>query len=204
VVETVRVIDWNNPENNDFFLASQFWVSGEMHKRRADLVGVVNGLPLVFVEFKAYHRRLEKLRRLIEEYNSGSMNVEAYFSALLRLAEELDEEERRSISEGLSEEELAVFDILTKPEISITEKERARVKQVARELLETLKREKLVLDWRKRQRSRAEVRVAIEDSLDRLPENYTPKLYRAKCEAVYQHAYDSYYGPGESIYAKAG
>jgi type I restriction enzyme R subunit len=58
-VETVRVIDWNNPENNDFFLASQFWVSGEMHKRRADLVGFLNGLPLVFVEFKAYHRRLE-------------------------------------------------------------------------------------------------------------------------------------------------
>jgi type I restriction enzyme, R subunit len=52
---------------------------------------------------------LEKLRRLIEEYNSGSMNVEAYFRALLRLAEELDEEERRSISEGLSEEELALF-----------------------------------------------------------------------------------------------
>jgi type I restriction enzyme, R subunit len=58
-VETVRVVDWNNPDNNAFFLASQFWVSGEMHKRRADLVGFVNGLPLVFVEFKAYHRRLE-------------------------------------------------------------------------------------------------------------------------------------------------
>ncbi len=38
-VEIVKVIDWNNPENNDFFLASQFWVVGEMYKRRADLVG---------------------------------------------------------------------------------------------------------------------------------------------------------------------
>ncbi len=116
---------------------------------------------------------LEKMGRLIEECNSGSMNVEASFWALLRLAEELDEEERRGISEGFSEEELAVFDILTKPEISIIEKERAHVKEVACELLETLKREKLVHDWRKRQRSLAEVRIAIEETLDGLPEAYT-------------------------------
>ncbi|MGH3089546.1 MAG: type I restriction endonuclease subunit R [Rubrobacteraceae bacterium] len=145
----------------------------------------------------------ERLRQLISAYNSGSMNVEAYFEALLKFAGELDEEEQRGVSEGLSEEELAVFDLLMKPEVSMTEKERARVKEVARELLDTLKKEKLTLDWRKRQRSRAEVRVAIEESLDELPENFTPNLYRAKCEAVYQHVYDSYYGSGESIYAKA-
>jgi type I restriction enzyme, R subunit len=147
---------------------------------------------------------LEKLRRLIEEYNSGSMNVEAYFKALLRFAEELDEEERRGISEGLSEEELAVFDILTKPEISMTDKERSRVKEVARDLLETLKKEKLVLDWRKRQQSRAAVRVTIAEVLDYLPETFTMELYRRKCDAIYQHVYDSYYGSGRSIYAKAG
>lgn len=59
IVETVRIIDWNEPSNNDFFLASQFWVSGEMYKRRADLVGFVNGIPLVFIELKASHKRLE-------------------------------------------------------------------------------------------------------------------------------------------------
>jgi hypothetical protein len=58
-VETVRVIDWSEPENNDFLLASQFWVTGEMYKRRADLVGFVNGLPLLFMELKASHRKLE-------------------------------------------------------------------------------------------------------------------------------------------------
>jgi type I restriction enzyme R subunit len=56
---TVKVIDWEKPENNDFFLASQFWISGDMYKRRADLVGFVNGLPLVFIELKASHKRLE-------------------------------------------------------------------------------------------------------------------------------------------------
>ena len=50
--ETLKVIDWENPENNDFFLASQFWIAGEMHKRRPDAIGFINGLPLVLMEFK--------------------------------------------------------------------------------------------------------------------------------------------------------
>ena len=57
--ETVKIIDWDNSENNDFFLASQFWVTGEMYTRRADLVGFVNGIPLLFIELKAAHKRLE-------------------------------------------------------------------------------------------------------------------------------------------------
>ena len=58
-VEVVRVVDWDNSSNNDFLLCPQFWVTGEMHTRRADLVGFVNGLPLVLVELKAAHKRLE-------------------------------------------------------------------------------------------------------------------------------------------------
>ena len=69
----VRVIDWNEPGNNDFFLASQFWVTGEMYKRRADLVGFVNGLPLVFVELKklkvehAYEHNLKDYKATIPQ-----------------------------------------------------------------------------------------------------------------------------------------
>ena len=58
-VELIRVIDWTTPENNDFFLASQLWVTGEMYKRRPDLVGFVNGIPLVLLELKASHKSLE-------------------------------------------------------------------------------------------------------------------------------------------------
>jgi type I restriction enzyme, R subunit len=58
-VEIVRVVDWNEPKNNDFFLASQFWISGDYGRKRADLVGFVNGLPLVFIELKASHKSLE-------------------------------------------------------------------------------------------------------------------------------------------------
>ncbi len=57
--EIVRVVDWNEPKNNDYFLASQFWISGDYGRKRADLIGFVNGLPLVFIELKASHKSLE-------------------------------------------------------------------------------------------------------------------------------------------------
>ncbi len=59
IAETIRVIDWNDPTQNDYFLASQPWITGEMYKRRADLIGFVNGIPLVFAELKAPQKNVE-------------------------------------------------------------------------------------------------------------------------------------------------
>ena len=81
--------------------------------------------------------------------------------------------------------------------------EREQVKKVAQELLDTLKAERLVLDWRKKQQTRAGVQLTIEQVLDKLPTAFTPELYKAKCEVVYQHVYDAYYGAGKSLYATA-
>lgn len=50
--DRVMYIDWNQPNKNDYFLASQMWITGELHKKRPDLVGFVNGIPLVLVELK--------------------------------------------------------------------------------------------------------------------------------------------------------
>ena len=50
--ERVRVVDWEQPEQNDFLLASQFSVVGSLYTCRPDLVGFVNGLPWVVVELK--------------------------------------------------------------------------------------------------------------------------------------------------------
>jgi type I restriction enzyme R subunit len=72
-----------------------------------------------------------------------------------------------------------------------------------RDLLATLKKEKLVLDWRKRQQSRAAVRVCIEEVLDLLPRTYSSETYRQKCDGVYQHVYDSYWGAGRGAYGTA-
>ncbi len=48
----VQVIDWEHPANNDFLLVSQFSVTGALYTCRPDLVGFVNGLPLVVIELK--------------------------------------------------------------------------------------------------------------------------------------------------------
>ena len=59
ITENVTVIDWKNPTNNDFFLASQFWITGELYPRRPDLIGFINGIPLIFIELKASRERVE-------------------------------------------------------------------------------------------------------------------------------------------------
>ena len=57
-VLVLQVIDWETPKNNDFFAASQFWITGEMYTRRPDLIGFVNGIPLVLMEFKRIDENL--------------------------------------------------------------------------------------------------------------------------------------------------
>lgn len=61
--ERVRVIDWRDLGANEFTLISQVWISGELHRRRTDLIGFVNGVPLLFIELKAGHRRIEDAYR---------------------------------------------------------------------------------------------------------------------------------------------
>ena len=57
---TVQIIDWNEPENNHYLLVSQLWVSGDYGNKRPDLVGFVNGLPLLLFELKKPARRIEE------------------------------------------------------------------------------------------------------------------------------------------------
>lgn len=79
------------------------------------------------------------------------------------------------------------------------------VRGVARDLLGTLRREKLALDWRKRQHARARDRVAIEELLDQgLPPVYDADLFARKCDAVYRLVFDADAGPGRSLDATAG
>jgi type I restriction enzyme R subunit len=147
---------------------------------------------------------MDKFQQMIDEYNAGSLNIETFFDKLIQFAKDLNEEEKRAIAEGLSEEELTIFDLLTKPEMKISKKEEQLVKKVAQDLLLTLKREKLVIDWRKKQQARAAVRLSIEEILDQLPRVYTPSIYKQKCDAVYQHVYEAYFGSNKSIYSMVG
>lgn len=190
----------------DFEALQRHFEKSRKHTEVEKLKGMINAKLNKLVRLnKSRIDFAEEFQKMIDEYNSGALNVEIMFDKLLAFAKELTEEEKRGIAEQLTEEELALFDILTKPEPKLTNKEKNQVKKAVRELLEILKREKLVLDWRKRQQTRAAVLITIQDYLDReLPRAYTPEIFNQKCDLVYQHVYDCYYGAGQSIYSRAG
>ena len=134
---------------------------------------------------------LEQFEKLLLEYNNGSKNIEEFFDALMKFAESLNEEEKRGIREELSEEELAIFDLLYKDDLK--EKEIKEIKKVARDLLKTLKQKAFVLDWRKTQQGRANVLVTIKDVLyDELPEPYDEGLIEAKTSKIFGYVFESY------------
>lgn len=101
----------------------------------------------------------------------------------------------------MSEEELVIFDILTRPAPELSTEERAEVKKVARELLGRLK-DSLVLNWRQKAAARSTLRLAIEDTLDSgLPRAYTPEIYKQKCTALFEHVYESYPERNAGLYS---
>jgi len=169
----------------------------EAEKLRAALGGEVQRLTRLNKTRVNYAAQLE---RMIHEYNSGSANVEAFFEELLRLGRDLSEEVKRALRERLSEEELAVFDLITTSGGELPDAEREQVKTVARGLLGTLKSDRLVLDWRKKQQARARVRQAIRRELDHLPNTFPQPDYEQAVTNVYAHVYESYRGEGDSVY----
>ncbi len=143
----------------------------------------------------------EKFEALIESYNTGSATIEALYAELLEFSNNLNDEQQRHARENMSEEELVIFDILTRPAPELSPEERAEVKKVARELLARLKA-LLVLSWRQKSAARSQLKLTIEDTLDSgLPRAYTPELYNQKCSAVFEHVYESYPERNTGVYA---
>lgn len=50
--KNAMVIDFHNPENNHFLAVQELKIHGELYRRRTDVVGFVNGIPLLFIELK--------------------------------------------------------------------------------------------------------------------------------------------------------
>jgi type I restriction enzyme R subunit len=141
---------------------------------------------------------------LISSYNAGSRSVEEVYKQLLQLSLQLSQEQQRHIRENLSEEELAMFDILLQSAPDLSDSDRAKVKQSARELVERIK-DLLVLNWQQKFDARARLKEQIADALDLgLPRAYTPELYRQKCEAVFAHIEHAYPERDQSVYVVNG
>ena len=146
------------------------------------------------------HELVERIEELIAAYNAGSLNIEEVIRRLIALSRDLSAEEQRGVVEGMSEEELAVFDLLTKPDPVLTDAERDQVRGVAKRLLAHV-HEKLVLDWRRKAETMADVRVAIRDVLDELPADPYPRtVYDAKVQAVFDHVCTAYGEEGGTVY----
>lgn len=144
---------------------------------------------------------VQRIEDLIAEYNAGSVNIDEYLRRLVELSRTLTDEEQRATREDLTEEELAIFDLLTKPEPVLTDDERATVKASAKRLL-TYLHDKLVLDWRRKAATTAAVRITIGRVLDEdLPADpYPPDVFDAKVQAVFDHVSTAYADDGSTVY----
>lgn len=108
----------------------------------------------------------KKYQNIIADYNreKDRATVEETFANLTKLVAEMDDEAQRHVREGLSEEELAFFDMLTKENISKADRE--RVKQASKGLLATLKDQLATMPaWTKNTTTQADVKVLILDTL---------------------------------------
>lgn len=129
---------------------------------------------------------------MLPSFIDGSRNIEQLFLDLLKLSNSLDDEQKRHVREHLTEEELVIFDILTRPAPELSTDEGDEVKKVSKELLVKLK-QLLVLNWRHKVAARSSLKLAIEDTLaDNLPSAYTMELCAQKSSAIFEHVFESY------------
>lgn len=145
----------------------------------------------------------EQYKLIIDEYNNGKDTnaTEEAFKNLTQFSQTLSAEDSRAVREGLTEETLAIFDLLKKD--SLNQKQIAEVKKIAQKTLDALKEAKLRLEhWRESTQIRAQVKTSIYDNLLWLPkEPYTEDEVYEKADVVYQHIFTNYPGGGKSVYS---
>ncbi len=133
-----------------------------------------------------YYKRYQEI---IADYNreKDRATVEATFAQLVELATGLDVEQRRAAEEGLTDDELALFDLLFQDRI--TKAERERLKQASRGLLGSLQELlRPMPDWTQKAATQAEVRVFILDHLyQSLPR---PPFSDTETEEIAARVYD--------------
>jgi type I restriction enzyme R subunit len=139
------------------------------------------------------HDLVRRIEQLIADYNAGSINIDVYLRRLIDLSHDLTAEEQRAVVEGMTEEELAIFDLLTKPGPALGPDDLDRVRSVAKGLLAHI-HDKLVVDWRTRAEAQADMRVAIRHQLDTgLPDDPYPRdVFDEKVQAIFDHVLTAY------------
>ena len=132
----------------------------------------------------------KKYQEIIAAYNQDKdrATVEDTFAKLMDLARGLDAEQRRAVEEGLSEDQLALFDLVQRADL--TKADRERIKQASRELLAGVLVVIAPLDrWTEKEQTQAEVETYILDHVyQTLPEPpYTPDDKAQVAQLLYRH-----------------
>jgi type I restriction enzyme R subunit len=132
----------------------------------------------------------KKYQEIIAAYNQDKdrATVEDTFANLMELANSLNDEQRRAVNEGLSEDQLALFDLVQRADLSKAARE--RIKQASKELLAGVLAVIAPLDhWTEKEQTQAEVKIFILDHTYRtLPEPpYTSEDKEEVALLVYRH-----------------
>jgi len=134
----------------------------------------------------------QRLQEIIDTYNAGGTSTENYYDDLMSFGKEMQAEDERHVREGLTEDELELFDLLKKEKM--TQAETQKVKLAARSLLHRLIEEHpkvLVQDWHKDSQTQAIVKSAVKEALhENLPESYDHVLFKKKCDNVYELVFE--------------
>jgi type I restriction enzyme R subunit len=136
-----------------------------------------------------YYKRYSDI---IADYNreKDRITIEETFAKLVDLAKSLDAEQQRAVVEGLTEDELALFDLLKKENLSKADRE--RVKIASKDLLESVRNLIAPLErWTEKEQTQAEVEVFILDRVfQQLPTPpFTPEEKQEVSRRVYQHVW---------------
>lgn len=143
----------------------------------------------------------ERYQKIIEEYNKGKSLEDTMrsFDRLNDFIQDLNVEDARAMRENLTEESLAIFDLLRSGK-ELTPEELKDVKKIAVGTLNDLKNEKLNIDrWRESRQVQAQVKTMIFNAFQWLPQRvYTDDDVAAKTMSVYQHIYTNYPGGSQA------
>ncbi len=135
----------------------------------------------------------QRYKSIIDKYNAGGSENEDYYEQLLELIEQLKQEDSRAKAEGLTEEELEMYDLLIAGK-KLTQAEEQKVKLAAKNLFKKLNENRkslLVVDWYKDEMPREKVEDAIRTSLDEdLPESYDKESFQSKIKLLLNHFID--------------
>ena len=137
----------------------------------------------------------ERYQEIIEDYNQGKeyRSIKEIFDELVVLLGDLSEESKRAERENLEEDELTVFDMLSRDK-KISDKEKTQVKEAARELLKRLKKKEFkVQHWTKKTQTASAVKKVIEDYLfEKLPSPSYDEDIKIKSETLFNDFKERY------------